>query len=75
MSKSNECSISVVIHSLHIAYPLKIYLSQIFTTNYLNSYFFFNPLAPKSDEHLISPHYITPELNIKVMRIDEMITN
>ena len=49
MSKSKECSISVVIHNLHIAYPLKIYLSQIFTTNYLNSYFFFNPLVPKSD--------------------------
>ena len=35
----------------------------------------FNPLTPKSDQHLISPHNITPELHIKVLRIKEMITN
>ena len=29
----------------------------------------------KNDQHLISPHNITPESNIKVMRIKEMITN
>ena len=34
-----------------------------------------NPLTPKSDQHLISPYNITPESNIKVMRIKEMITN
>ena len=34
-----------------------------------------NPLTPKSDWHLISPYCITPESNIKVMRIKEMITN
>ena len=32
-------------------------------------------LTPKNDQHLISPHNITPESNIKVMRIKEMITN
>ena len=36
---------------------------------------FFNPLHPKSDKHLISPNSITPELNIKVTEIKEMITN
>ena len=34
-----------------------------------------NPLTPKSDQLLISPHNITPESNIKVMRIQEVITN
>ena len=34
-----------------------------------------NPLTPKSDQLLISPYNITPESNIKVMRIKEMITN
>ena len=34
-----------------------------------------NPLHPKSDQHLISPHIIDPESNIKVMRRKEMITN
>ena len=33
-----------------------------------------NPLNPKSDLHLISPYNITPESNIKVMRIKEMVT-
>ena len=35
----------------------------------------FNPLTPKSDQHLISPYSIIPESNIKVTRIKEMITN
>ena len=34
-----------------------------------------NPLTPKSDQLLISPYNITPESNIKVTRIKEMITN
>ena len=34
-----------------------------------------NPLTHKSDWHLISPYCITPESNIKVMRIKELITN
>ena len=34
-----------------------------------------NPLTPKSDWHLISPYCITPESNIKVGRIKELITN
>ena len=34
-----------------------------------------NPMAPKSDYHLISPHNITPKSLIKVTRIKEMITS
>ena len=34
-----------------------------------------DPLIPKSDKYLISPHNITPESNIYVTRIKEMITN
>ena len=34
-----------------------------------------NPLNPKGDQHQISPHTITPESHIKVMRIKETITN
>ena len=34
-----------------------------------------NPLTLKSDQHLISPYNITPESNMKVMRIKEMITS
>ena len=36
---------------------------------------FLNPSAPKSDKHLISPYHIPPESNMKVVRIEEMITN
>ena len=32
------------------------------------------PLTPKSDKHLISPYNISLGSNIKVMRINEMIT-
>ena len=32
-----------------------------------------NPLTPKSDWHLFSPYKITPDSNMKVMRIREMI--
>ena len=35
----------------------------------------FNPLAPNSDQHLISHYTITPESHFKVMRIKEIITN
>ena len=35
----------------------------------------FDSLTPKSDYELISPHHITPELNIKVTRIKEVIIN
>ena len=34
-----------------------------------------NPLAPKSDKHLISSYNITPESHSKVMRIKEVITS
>ena len=35
----------------------------------------FNPLAPKIDWFLNSPHSITLESNVKVVRIKEMITS
>ena len=34
-----------------------------------------NPLAPKSDKHLISPYYVSPESHVKVTRKEKMITN
>ena len=34
-----------------------------------------DPLPPMSDQHLISPYIITPESNIKAMRMKGMITN
>ena len=34
-----------------------------------------NPLTPKRDQHLISPHNINPESCTKVMRIKEIIKN
>ena len=37
--------------------------------------FILNRINPKSDEHLISLYSITPESNIEVMRIKEMISN
>ena len=33
------------------------------------------PFNPESDWHLISPYNISPESNIKIMRIREMINN
>ena len=35
----------------------------------------FNPLILKSDQHLISPNNISPDSNIKIIGIKEMITN
>ena len=35
----------------------------------------FNPLTSNSDQDLFSPHNTTPESNIRVTRIKEMITN
>ena len=32
-------------------------------------------LTLRNDQHLISPYNITPELNIKVMRIKDMVVN
>lgn len=34
-----------------------------------------NPITAESDWHLISPNNITPKLNLKAMRIKELITN
>ena len=42
---------------------------------FILSYCPFNLLTPKSDWHLISPYHITPESNIKVRRIKELITS
>ena len=39
------------------------------------STFTFNSFTPKSDWHLISPYHITPESNIKVRRMKELITD
>ena len=36
---------------------------------------FFNPLNPKSDQHLISPYNINPESRVRVMRMKEVIIN
>ena len=36
---------------------------------------FDNSINPKGDQHLISPHKITQETHIKVIRIKETITN
>ena len=46
---------------------------MLFILNLVHQYY--NPLIPKSDKHLICPDSITPESNIKVMRIKKMITN
>lgn len=32
-----------------------------------------NTLTPYSDQHLVSPYNISPESNVKVMRIKDMI--
>ena len=49
--------------------PLDCEADNLVSTTYLN------PLTPKSNEHLNSPHHITPELNINVRRIEELIIN
>ena len=52
------------------------YSLENYFTFVLSSFFllFFNPLNPKSDQHLISPYNITPESQMKVMRINLMVT-
>ena len=40
----------------------------------VESVFHINPLNPKSDQNLISPDNNTPESNIRVMRMKEIIT-
>ena len=41
----------------------------------LECYMKLDPWTSKSDQHLVSPYNITPESNMKVTRIKEMITN
>ena len=56
-----------------------VHQKLLFWYQYIYAYdmtkWIFNLLAPKSDQHLISPYNITPESHIKVMRMKEMITN
>ena len=47
----------------------------MYSLQYINERKNLNPLTPKSDQLLISPYYITPESNIKIMRIKEMPNN
>ena len=54
-------------HRINVGWLLHYELSSRTSVN--------NPLAPKSDQRLISPYNITPESNTKVMRKEEMITN
>ena len=52
-------------------YSPENYFTFVFSSLFL---LFFNPLNPKSDQHLISPYNITPESQMKVMRIKLMVT-
>ena len=52
-------------------YSLENYFTFVFSSFFL---LLFNPLNPKSDQHLISPYNITPESQMKVMRIKLMVT-
>ena len=47
----------------------------MYSLQYINERKNLNPLTPKSDQLQISPYNITPESNIKVIRIKEMINN
>ena len=52
-------------------YSLENYFTFVFSSLFL---LFFNPLNPKSDQHLISPYNITPESQMKVLRKKLMVT-
>ena len=57
-------------------YMLWEYYSELqFQVINFNKFLYLIDPCPKSDQHLISPYNISPESNIKVMRIKEMITN
>ena len=74
--KINPCSFHFSLSVWIILWSLPFH-SQNLNFNSLHCLSYFplkvNLLTPKSDEHLISPYIITPESNIKVMRIKEMI--
>ena len=57
--------------------PVQSDLISRFLVNFADeiNQFIVNPLTVKSYWHLISPYNITPESNIKVVKIREMITN
>ena len=83
--KTGECDIvRAVIIGLHAfnhqqdKFCLQWYLEKLSCTKQhteIVSFIFINPLTPKSDCHLISPDNVSPESNIEVMRIREMINN
>ena len=52
-------------------YSPENYLTFVFSSFFL---LFLNPLNPKSDQNLISPYNITPESQMKVLRIKLMVT-
>ena len=74
--KINSCSFHFSLSMWIMLWSLSFH-SQNLNFNSLHCLPYFplkvNLLTPKSDEHLISPYIITPESNIKVMRIKEMI--
>ena len=47
---------------------------QFFPFN-IRPFLCFNPLTPKADQRVISPHNIISESNIRVIKIKEMTTN
>ena len=52
-------------------YSPENYFTFVFSSFFL---LFFNPLNPKSNQNLISPYNITPESQMKVLRIKLMVT-
>ena len=62
---------------MELVQPIQPNLISLFLVNFSDeiTQFIINPLTVKSYWHLISPYNITPESNIKVVRIREMITN
>ena len=54
---------------------LNMYISNFLITSVAVNPLTLNTLTTKSDRHQISPHNITLESHVKVMRIKEMNTN
>ena len=52
-----------------------MYISNFLITSVAVNPLTLNTLTTKSDWHQISPHNITPESHVKVVRIKEMNTN
>ena len=60
---------------LYASHPYSEPLFPIFSCLLQNSEYKLYPLTLKSNWHLVFPYNISPESNIKVMRIREMINN